>query len=54
MKSSKSRVDKFRAAQAELGLVPLRQTEIWCTPDQKKELQIKIAIVIAQVISKPA
>jgi len=51
MKKPSEYMQSSRQRRIDLGLVPLRQSEIWCTPAQKKELQLKIAVVIAQVLA---
>lgn len=50
MKPKNPRMARMRESRIASGLVPLRITEVWCTEEQKKELQIKIAAVIASVI----
>jgi hypothetical protein len=48
--TSKQRIERHRAKMSARGLVPLRITEIWCTPSEKEELKQKIASAVADTI----
>ena len=45
------RMKELRKRREASGLVPLRITEVWCTEDQRAELRLKIAKIIAESLS---
>lgn len=50
--ATKNRTKALRERRKASGLVPLRVTEIWCTQEQRTVLRMKIAKLIAEVLTQ--